>query len=333
LLWVLGAARRWALVVAVFLVSGCGSDAQSALDPHSDQSRKIDHLWWGMLAAAGVVFAGTLALLALSWLRRRREGLPFVGERESVAKGLVVAFGIVIPVAALTTLFFISDIGLVKAIDKPKPQMTVDVVGHQWFWEVRYPGSAAVTANEIHIPVGKTVLVRLASDDVIHSFWVPELGKKVDMVPGHPNTLKLSANRVGTYRGQCAEFCGLQHAHMAMTVDAQAPAAFKTWLADMAEPVDRSAPDFAAGLAEFTNDQCASCHTLRGTPAHGRIGPDLTHLMTRRTLAALTLRNTPAELAAWIRDPQHSKPGARMPNLHLTPGQVDRLTAFLRGLR
>jgi cytochrome c oxidase subunit 2 len=291
---------------ALLLLTGCGNNGQSTLDPGSDASRHITNLWWGMLAAAAIVFAGTLALIFLSRLRREREDFPLVGSDEKRLNSLVVAFGIVIPVLALTVLFYIADVGVLRATDAPTKgdtKMTIQVVGRQWFWEARYPGGA-VTANEIHIPAGTPVKVVLTTADVIHSFWVPELNKKVDTMPDHPNSLLLYAKKPGAYRGQCAEFCGLQHAKMAMRVYADPPARFRAWLANESKPAQES-----AGFGVFTENQCASCHTLRGTSARGRIGPDLTHLMSRKTIGALTLPNTRSDLEAWVRDPQHFKPG------------------------
>ena len=323
-----GRSRVAVSVLLLTLLSGCADNRQSTLEPHSGQSHKIFNLWWGMLAAATVVFLGTLALLALAWVRRNREGLPHFGvDNKPAETGLVVVFGIVIPVAALVALFFIADIGVVKATDAPgrgQTKMTVDVVARQFFWEIRYPGTGAVTANEMHIPVGTPVKVRLTSSDVIHSFWVPELAKKVDAVPGHPNTLELFADKAGMYRGQCAEFCGLQHANMALAVYADPPAQYRAWLANQAKPLAAGADTSA-----FESDGCAACHTLRGTSARGRIGPDLTHVGSRRTLAALTIPNTLGELAAWIRDPQHAKPGNKMPGLNLSPQEIERLATFL----
>ena len=337
------AARRAFLLAGIVLVplllASCGQSqgGQSTLHPESDQSRKIMHLWWGMLAAAAVVFAGAIVLLAIAYRRRTREGLPVIGQEPTVSTGLVVAFGIVIPVTCLVILFFIANIGVVNATSSPKPgqtRMNMTVIGHQWFWEVRYPGTTAVTANEIHIPVRTPVNVTLKSADVIHSFWVPELNKKVDMLPGHPNQLGLYADNVGVYRGQCAEFCGLQHAHMAMAVYVDPPAKFRAWLANMAKPLaPPTTPQAKAGEQVFLTQQCESCHTIRGTSAQGQIGPDLTHLATRRTLAALAIPNTPEQLAQWIANPQHFKPGNKMPGLNLGPAQLRQLVAFLDGLR
>jgi cytochrome c oxidase subunit 2 len=324
-----------ACACVVVLVSGCGGNGQSTLDPHSSDANNIENLWWGMLAAAGVVFAGTLLLIALSIARRRREGMPVIGSDAPKLNALVVAFGLVIPVVALSVLFFVADIGVVKATDAPtrgQTKMTIRIAGRQWFWEARYPGSRAVVPNEIHIPVRTPVNVVVTSPDVIHSFWVPELNKKVDAIPGHPNNLLLYADKPGRYRGQCAEFCGLQHAKMAMAIYADPPQRFREWLRHEAVPVsasERQNPGFQAFMA---ND-CGNCHTLRGTSARGDIGPDLTHLMTRETLAALTIPNTPKDLADWVHDPQQFKPGNKMPQLGIAPSQFRQLIAFLRSLK
>jgi cytochrome c oxidase subunit 2 len=288
-----------------------------------------------MLAAAGVVFGGVLLLIGLSIVRRRREGMPVLGSDERRISRLVIAFGIVIPVVTLSVLFYIADIGVVKATDAPGPgqtKMTIDVVGRQWFWEARYPGSGAVTANEIHIPVRTPIKVVLTSPDVIHSFWVPELNKKVDAIPGYRNDMLLYADKPGVYRGQCAEFCGLQHAKMAMAIYADPPQRFRAWLRDEAKPLAASIQQ-SPGYQAFTQNDCGSCHTLRGTGARGNIGPDLTHLMTRKTLGALTIPNTRNYLGAWVLDPQQFKPGNKMPALKIPGPQFTRLIAFLRSLK
>jgi cytochrome c oxidase subunit 2 len=322
------------LALALVLLTGCGNNKQSTLDPSSHPARAITNLWWGMLVAAAIVFAGTLALMLLARVRREREDFPLVGSDARRLNSLVVVFGIVIPVVALTALFYIADIGVLRTTDAPakgETKMTIQVVGRQWFWEARYPGGA-VTANEIHIPAGTPVKVVLTTADVIHSFWVPELNKKVDTVPGHPNSLLLYADKPGIYRGQCAEFCGLQHAKMAMRVYADPPARFQAWLANQRKPL-AAGTEQQPGFQAFTANQCASCHTLRGTSARGRIGPDLTHLMSRQTLAALTIPNTRGYLGAWVLDPQQFKPGNRMPALHVKPRDFTQLMHFLRSLK
>ena len=203
--------------------------------------------------------------------------------------------------------------------------MTVHVVGHQFWWEVRYPGSRAVTANEIHIPVRTHVLVLVHSRDVIHSFWVPQLNRKIDLEPDQVNRVELYADKVGRYRGQCAEYCGLQHAHMGFYVYADPPRVFARWLHTTGKP--------AGATSTLFDEKCGSCHTIRGTGASGTAGPDLTHVGSRESIAALTLHNTPDRMRAWIRDPQRWKPGAQMPALDLTDAQVNKLTAYLEGLK
>jgi len=307
------------------------------LHPESKASHEIATLFWWMLAISAVVMGGAIVLLLLGWLRRRSPGLPLLAATERLTTGVVVVFGIVIPLAVNVGVFVVANFVVAKATEAPDPRttpLTVKVIGHQWFWEVRYPGTRAVTANEIHIPAGTRVDVLATSADVIHSFWVPRLNRKIDMIPGRTNRVLLESDRVGRYRGQCAEFCGLQHAHMAFYVYVDPPARFRTWLAGQAR--DRVPPAGAErrrGEQVFLNAGCASCHTIRGTSARGAIGPDLTHVGSRATLAALTIPNTAAELERWIRDPQQVKPGNRMPALGLPDADVRAVAAYLEGLR
>jgi cytochrome c oxidase subunit 2 len=206
--------------------------------------------------------------------------------------------------------------------------MTINVIGHQWWWEIRYPGTAAITANELHVPTNTRVNIVGTTADVIHDFWVPQLTRKVDVVPGVANRVLLVANRVGVYRGQCAEFCGFQHAHMGFTVVAQTPVQFRAWLANMSRPADST-----SGAQLFTSLQCASCHQIRGTSAHGYVGPDLTHLASRGQLAAAEIPNTRSWLRRWIANPQAIKPGARMPDLGLSSAQLTRVVSYLETLK
>ena len=289
-----------------------------------------------MLAAAAIVFLGAVALLTTAWLRRGRPGLPIIGEREDVSQRLVLLFGVAIPIVALVALFAVANIYLIQRTVPPaeaSTQMTIDVIGHQWWWEVRYPGTRAVTANEIHIPANTRVNVVATTADVIHSFWVPALNRKIDMIPGRQNRVLLYASRPGDFRGQCSQFCGFQHAHMSLEVVAQPQADFRAWLANMSSPA-RPPKAAAARLGEqaFMGSQCASCHQIRGTVAQGTVGPDLTHLATRSTLAALTITNDPANLAGWIGHPQAIKPGDRMPDLGLPSSEIGEIVSYLEGL-
>jgi cytochrome c oxidase subunit 2 len=191
---------------------------------------------------------------------------------------------------------------------------------------VRYPGTPVVTANEIHIPVRTSVRLEVRTDDVIHSFWVPQLNRKIDTLPGRTNAIELFADAPGRYRGECAEFCGLQHAHMGVYVFADPPDKYAAWLAEQSKPA-------AAGQGEFL-DHCSSCHAIRGTSASGDVGPDLTHVASRTTLAGLTLPNDRDHLRAWIHDSQHFKPGNKMPSFTQLPGsQLDAIVSYLEGLK
>jgi cytochrome c oxidase subunit 2 len=290
-----------------------------------------------MLGAATVVFLGAVALLVLAYIRRGTKGLPLVGEREDLAGGMVVMFGIVVPLVVLVALFGAANLYVIRSSAAPSPRstaLTVDVVGHQWWWEVRYPGTNAVTANEIHIPVGTRVNLVATSADVIHSFWVPPLARKIDMIPGRENRILLYAASAGTYHGQCSEFCGLAHAYMDLKVFAEPAAAFKGWLARAAQPaLAPSGAEARAGAQLFMSRQCSSCHQISGTGANATVGPNLTHVASRTSLAAATIANNPRELAAWITNPQAIKPGNRMPALGLSQAEVHAIVSYLEELR
>ncbi|HST26244.1 MAG TPA: cytochrome c oxidase subunit II [Gaiellaceae bacterium] len=309
---------------------------QSSLHPASHAANEIAYVWWVMLIGAAVGLAVVSVLLFLGWWRRNRPNLPF-GGGDRAATAWIVALGVAVPLVVLSVLFVWADIFVINSTAAPKQgttQLTVDVIGHQFWWEARYPGSGVVTANEIHIPAGERVLVVATTDDVIHSFWVPELNRKIDMIPGQHNEVLLDAEHPGAYRGQCAEFCGLQHALMSFVVYADPPAAFHAWLAAQERPAATPANALAQkGRDVFLSESCADCHQIRGTSADGQVGPDLTHLASRHSLAANTIANDPADLAEWIRDPQHVKPGNRMPDVPLSNGQVAALVAYLETLR
>ncbi len=288
-----------------------------------------------MVAGSCVGFGVIAVLLFAGWVGRNRrvEG----GRAERRLSALVVILGVVVPIVVLSGLFVWADVFVMRSTAAPPPgssALTIRVTAHDWWWQVSYPGTSAVTANEIHIPIGTRVRVVGTSADVIHSFWLPELNRKIDLIPGQTNTVLLDATRAGTYRGQCSEFCGVQHAHMAVAVVAQSPARFRAWLADMARPaVPPATSAEQQGLAVFLGSSCASCHAIRGTAARAGVGPDLTHLATRSTLAALTIPNRPDYLRGWIADPQSIKPGARMPSVPLGRRQLGALVAYLDHLR
>lgn len=324
------------VLIATSGISGCGGQ-QSIVAPRSHQTHVIALIWWWMLGAATIVFVGAVGLLVLAFVRRRKAGLPFFGQRERVASGMVIVFGILVPIVVLLALFGATDIYAIRYTAAPttgSTRMTVDVIGHQWWWEVRYPGTDAVSANEVHIPTGERVQVIATTADVIHSLWVPRLARKIDMIPGRENRILLEAPHPGRYLGQCSEFCGLQHAHMLMSVVAEPAGSFQAWLASVAKPATAPATaQVREGKRLFMSRGCGGCHQLRGTAANGTVGPDLTHVASRSTLAALTIPNDRRELAAWIRDPQAIKPGNHMPDLGLSASEVQTIARFLEELR
>jgi cytochrome c oxidase subunit 2 len=277
-----------------------------------------------------VVFAAVAGLMAAAIVRRRRRGLEVDASEPRWGDPFVVIAGVVVPAVILTSVLVVSSRDMVAITGAGDSEMTIEVVGHMWWWEVRYPDGVE-TANEIHIPVGQTVRFEVSSVDVIHSFWVPELAPKIDMIPGRTNVLDVEAERPGTYRGQCAEYCGLQHANMALFVVAEPPAEFALWLRNESLPAV-SSPEAAGGLRLFLDSSCVGCHTIRGTDASGTLGPDLTHVASRRTLAAGTITNTDQNLATWISDPQSIKPGAVMPPTELSPQELSAVVDYLRSL-
>ena len=318
-----------ATAVVVGAVGACASDT-SVVQPKGPAARTVAGLWWPMLVTATAVFAFVTGMLLLAAARGRRKTedqakvTPRWGEPFIVGAGVVVSGVILVG-------FFLFSLAKQQALADAgrRTRLTIQVIGHDWWWEVRY-SNGAVSANEIHIPTGVRVRFMLDTADVIHSFWVPPLGPKIDMIPGAHNTLWLEAARPGTYRGQCAEFCGLQHANMIIRVVADAPADFDAWVAREAEPAEESSP---AGRQIFESQTCAGCHTIRGTKAAGNAGPDLTHFGGRETLGAGVRPRTDANLARWITDPQSIKPGVAMPPTTLSPDQLNALVAYLEGLR
>ena len=330
-------AGAYAVVVGATLVlAGCGN-TQNALAPKSHQAQDIASLFWWMMGGAWIGLAVVVGLLVIAW--RRRGGAEGADEKTAERRGwfVVIGAGMALPIAVIAALFVISDVFVIRTTQAPAAsatRLTVLVTGHQWWWEFRYQGTRAVTANELHIPIRAPVRVEVRTADVIHSFWVPQLNRKIDAIPGRTNSIELDADAVGSYRGQCVEFCGVQHAHMGIDLVAESEAEFRQWLARQARTA--SPPTTAAasrGQELFTSAGCQSCHAIRGTAAAGDVGPDLTHLASRRTLGALAIPNTRDYLRSWITESQEVKPGNQMPNLDLAPDRLDDLVAYLQGLR
>lgn len=296
-------------------------------------------LGWFLLIVSSAVVLVIIILVLGAALRRRAPDEDGISGAKDIR--WITIGGIIAPVVILTVafLFTVSTINAVGAPPGGAPYAaTIDVTGHQWWWEVTYhdslPEHQFTTANEIHIPVGQPVQFRLSAGDVIHSFWVPALSGKVDLIPGQHNTLWIEAKRPGVYRGPCGEYCGTQHSNMRVTVVAESPDAYAQWLARQREPA--LAPpggEAAAGFAVFSRTGCAACHAIRGTAAGGGVGPDLTHIGSRRMLAAGAIPNTPGGLGGWITGAQGIKPGCDMPNMAIAPNDLAPLVAYLHSLQ
>jgi cytochrome c oxidase subunit 2 len=326
-------------VAAAGALASCTA-SPSALDPHGPQGASTATLTWVMVGLAAVVWLAVMGLLVAGLLRRRRgEARPPDAARDagSGAIALVVACGIVVPVLVLAGLMAVTARTLAAVAAPPTATaLTVEVTGHLWWWEVHYREPDVTTANEIHVPAGQPVQLVLRSQDVIHSFWVPQLMGKLDVIPGQTNTTWLQADAPGTYRGQCAEYCGLQHAHMALLVIADAPTDFAAWLEAQRRPATPPAdPEAQRGAQAFAQVGCIACHRIRfgAAGAGGTEGPDLTHVGSRETLAAGTLPNTKGYLAGWIGNPQAIKPGTKMPTLQVGGEDLRALAAYLETLK
>jgi cytochrome c oxidase subunit 2 len=312
----------------------------SVLDPVTHAARVIAGLWWLLFAISLVVFAVVTMLVVLVVLRARGRRGPaappdaYAPESRGGLR-LIVVGGVVVPAVVLFGLL----VATVAALPATSPHeegsaaLTVEVTGRQWFWDVRYPASGVVTANEIHVPVGEDVELVALTRDVVHSFWAPQLNRKIDMIPGRRNRVLLHVDEPGVYRGQCAEFCGLQHARMAFEVVAEEPAAFERWLDGQRREAAAPSGSAARGLEVFADAGCSGCHRIAGTDAQGEVGPDLTHLASRRTIAAGTLLNDREQLARWIRNPQHVKPGNLMPGPLVSEDDLQPLLDYLETLR
>ena len=313
--------------------------AQSAHAPAGPQAVFLDHLGELMYLVSAAVFVLVVAALAAALLRRRRAGEdphdPALERR--LRRAVVIASGATVGILAIMTLVNHAT-GRQLTGRPPADAIQIRLTGHQWWWEVEYRDSIAnrwaTTANEIHVPVGHPVVVELRSADVNHSFWVPSLGPKRDLIPGEETSIWFRADSAGVYRGQCAEFCGHQHAKMAVLVIAEPKDSFVAWLERQRDTASTPADSTARrGREVFLTSSCVMCHAIGGTPAGSRIGPNLTHLAGRRTLAAGTLPNTRGNLAGWIVDPQRIKPGVRMPPNELSPADLDAVLTYLQGLR
>jgi len=343
----MNAARKILLASPFLFLSSCAGHQQSIIDPTGTQSGKIAILWWFFFwLLLGVLVA--VMLLMLWTLTRRHRGIeqePLeathkVSEQTESRMNRIVA-GATIGTVLILFVLLIASVGTGKSISQmqlEKDHLIVEVTGNQWWWQIRYldsdPSRIVITANEIHIPVGRAVQIKGLSNDVIHSFWIPNLDGKVDLIPSRTTTEWIKADQPGTYRGQCAEFCGLQHAHMILYVVAEPQDKFKEWyerqLQSSVVPLDAVKQ---RGQQVFVNYECIYCHTIRGTTAAGQNAPDLTHFGSRLGIAANTLPNTKGNLGGWIVDPQSLKPGNHMATIAVNSEDLQPLLDYLESLK
>jgi cytochrome c oxidase subunit 2 len=316
----------------------------SIFDTAGSQAERIARLAWFIIAVSTVTYVVVLATTALAMrrARSRRAHNELADTRAETDRRLARVVGIATAVTTLLLLVYVTATARTgRAIAWPteaQEPLTVEVTGHQWWWQFRYrdtmPSNWLTTSNELHIPVGRPVRVILLSNDVIHSFWVPELHGKQDLIPGHRNTTWIRADRPGTWKARCAEFCGFQHAKMAFDVVAESPEKFDQWyvsqLASAPPPTDSLAQ---RGHDVFVERTCIMCHTIAGTAAGSGVGPELTHIASRPSIAAGSLPNTRENLARWILNPQLIKPGVRMPPNPLPPADMNALLDYLETLR
>jgi cytochrome c oxidase subunit 2 len=312
----------------------------STLAPASTPAQQIFDLSIFVVAITGGIFLAVGGLLAIALYRfRARKGDPAAEPAQIYGSTQIELAWTVIPILIVVVLFLTTARIIFAIQDAPKPKSALDVtvIGHQFWWELRYPKYGIVTANELHIPVSsdtapEATFLKLTSADVNHSFWIPQLAGKTDLIANHVNTMWMDPTKAGLYFGQCAQFCGAQHALMLLRVYVDTPEQFDAWIKNQQQPAQQ-APDAVAGRRAFETQACMNCHTVSGTAATGRFGPDLTHLMSRATLASGAMDNNPANLRQWIKSPETFKRGALMPAMQLGDQQLNQITAYLETLK
>jgi cytochrome c oxidase subunit 2 len=330
-------ARRWLLVAAAagvaLLASACGVNPQTAFNPRSDYANEglnlfVLIIWMGVVI--GVLVEAVLIWAAIHYRRRSGDRLPPQIHGNTIIEILWTTG----PVIVVGYILFVT-LPVIFSTQAPAPpaSMNVEVIGHQFWWEFQYPDANVVTANELHLPVGQTTNLVLHSDDVIHSFWIPALGGKRDAFPGHTNYIWMTPDSMGEFPGQCYQLCGYSHGNMRERAIIQSPADFQAWLASQQQPpVQPTDPTAVEGGQLFQTRGCAACHTINGTPAQGKIGPNLTHVASRGVIAGSIFENNTANLREWLKDPPAVKPGSIMPNLGLNDHELDVLVAYLQSL-
>jgi cytochrome c oxidase subunit II len=316
------------------------SSKTSIFSPASTPSQSIFSLSMFVFAITGGIFVVVAGLIAYAAVRFRQRPDDDGSEPPQVfGSNQIELSWTIIPVLIVVVLFLATArmIFAIQDAQKPAAALEVTAIGHQFWWEFRYPALHITTANELHIPVSgadtpRPTFLKLTSADVIHSFWVPRLAGKTDLVPNRINELWMDPHTAGMYEGQCAQFCGVEHAKMLLRVSVDTPEQFTAWVKQEQQPGTQDAA-VAMGRRQFESQACVNCHAIAGTSAHGQFGPDLTHLASRKTIAAGAAANTTENLERWISDPDLIKPGSLMPSMHLTPDQVREITAYLNTLQ
>jgi cytochrome c oxidase subunit 2 len=341
------ARRLWSrsavLIGGAFLLAACASDApQDSLDPKGPISRTIDNLFEPVFWIATGVFVLVEGLLVFALIRFRQRGGEARAVKQIHGNTRLEIIWTILPAVLLAGIAVPTIATIVDLSRRPSGDvLDVTVVGKQWWWQIEYPtfDPGVVTANEVHIPVNRPVYLTLESEDVIHSFWVPSLAGKQDLVPGSETHLTIQADEPGVYLGQCAEYCGLSHANMRIRVVAQTQPQFDSWVAEQQQVAPEPGSDLAAqGRDLFLNEQflggqgCFSCHAVQGTDAAAQVGPNLSHFASRQTFAGALLENNDENLRRWLENPPEIKPGSLMPDYNLTPEEIDALVAYLRSL-
>lgn len=324
--------------LSVSFFYGCAG-VQSSLDPAGPQAERIGRLWWLMFWVCLIVFAGVMVALGYA-LRRGRSRDEADNSPEAERRTTKIIAGSLAITVIILFAFMVADFSTGRALGSLQSSNAIEikVTGRQWWWDFEYqdatPSRNVRVANEIHIPTGRSIKFDMTSQDVIHSFWAPNLHGKTDLLTGYRTVTWLQADRPGAYRGQCAEYCGHQHAHMAFTVVAEPPDQFNAWLDNQRRPAPQpSTAEQQAGERLFLTRACVMCHQIRGTGAGATTGPDLTHLATRRTIAAGTLANNRGSLGAWVVDSQRIKPGNKMPPNELSGEELNALLSYLESLK
>jgi cytochrome c oxidase subunit II len=314
--------------------------AHSALQPANADASGIARHFYLLLAVSAVVWVAVVGTAIWAARRHRRGNVSLVSPDDARPNRVIIAATAATVVILFAVLVYDLSLGRRLLHEHRDEQLSIKLTGKQWWWDVEYvdslPQNRVRTANEIHIPVGRPVLLRLASRDVIHAVWVPNLGIKRDLIPGHDTQVRIQASETGVFRAPCAEYCGLQHAHMALTIVVESDSAFAAWLQQQRQPAPAPAPaesTTSRGRTLFEQGTCATCHSVTGTIAGGRVGPDLTHVASRRSIAAGTLPNTADNLARWITNPHRFKPGVVMPSHTLASADLQALVAYLETLR